>query len=85
MFKNDVQMSKLGENVSTDRIPRFTNKTAAIDPNWDTTTPIPNACRWIPLEKLICLLEISHRRTSVCPTAKSDFFHGFLVTFLDWN
>ena len=24
-----------------------------------TTTPIPDTCRWIPLEKLVCLLEIS--------------------------
>ena len=32
-------------------------------PYWhcDTTTPIPDACRWIPLEKLGCLLEASHR------------------------
>ena len=26
-----------------------------------TTMPIPDACRWIPLEELVCLLEISHR------------------------
>ena len=24
------------------------------------TTPIPDACRWIPLEKLVCLLDFSH-------------------------
>ena len=31
-----------------------------IYPNWDTTTPIPDACRCIPLEKLVCLLDFSH-------------------------
>ena len=28
--------------------------------NFYKTTPIPDACRWIPLEKLVCLLDFSH-------------------------